>query len=60
LINTRDKIHKIEKQQVDIKKQYEVVGTLSKAASGRGNVRVTLERFVLGNILDSVLSIASQ
>ena len=60
LIDTRDKVEQIEAQQVEIKKQYEVVGTLSKAASGRGNVRVSLERFVLGNILDQVLSIASQ
>lgn len=60
LIDTRDKVEQIEAQQVEIKKQYEIVGTLSKAASGRGNVRVSLERFVLGNILDQVLSIASQ
>ena len=60
LIDTQKKIEKIEAQQVEIKKQFAVVGTLSKAASGRGNVRVSLERFVLGNILDSVLSIASQ
>ena len=56
----KKKINKLEKQQSDIKKQYEIVGALSKAASGRGNVRVSLERFVLGNLLDSVLSIASQ
>ena len=60
LTHTQDKIKKIEEQQAKIKKQYEVVGTLSKAASGRGNVRVSLERFVLGNILDQVLGIASQ
>ena len=60
LEGTQEKIKKLEKQQSDIKKQYEIVGALSKAASGRGNVRVSLERFVLGNLLDSVLSIASQ
>jgi exonuclease SbcC len=59
LSDTQKKIEQIEKQQTEIKKQYEIVGTLSKAASGRGNVRVSLERFVLGNILDQVLSIAS-
>ena len=59
LSDTAKKIEQIESQQTEIKKQYEVVGTLSKAASGRGNVRVSLERFVLGNILDQVLSIAS-
>jgi exonuclease SbcC len=60
LIETQVKVEKIEKDQAEITKQYEIVGTLSKAASGRGNVRVSLERFVLGNILDQVLSIASQ
>jgi len=59
LNDTQNKIEQIEGQQAEIKKQYEVVGVLSKAASGRGNVRVSLERFVLGNILDQVLSIAS-
>lgn len=59
LSDTQKKIEQIENQQTEIKKQYEIVGTLSKAASGRGNVRVSLERFVLGNILDQVLSIAS-
>jgi len=59
LNDTQKKVELIESQQVEIKKQYEIVGTLSKAASGRGNVRVSLERFVLGNILDQVLSIAS-
>ncbi|MCK5355592.1 MAG: hypothetical protein KAJ63_10775, partial [Methyloprofundus sp.] len=60
LVDTRKKIAAIETQQAAIKKQYEIVGTLSKAASGRANVRVSLERFVLGNILDQVLSTASQ
>lgn len=57
--DTQKKIKQIEEQQAEITKQYEVVGVLSKAASGRGNVRVSLERFVLGNILDQVLSVAS-
>jgi len=60
LEDTQKKINRIDKLQESIKKQYEVIGALSKAASGRGNVRVSLERFVLGNLLDSVLSIASQ
>lgn len=60
LKQTHTKITQIGSQQCEIKKKFEVVGTLSKAASGRGNVRVSLERFVLGNLLDSVLSIASQ
>ena len=60
LDDAQTKIQGIESQQGEIKKDYEVIGTLSKAASGKGNVRVSLERFVLGNLLDSVLSIASQ
>ena len=60
VIRYTGKIEQIEKQQTEIKKQHEIIGTLSKVASGRGNVRVSLERFVLGNLLDSVLSIASQ
>jgi exonuclease SbcC len=44
LINTRDKIHKIEKQQVDIKKQYEVVGTLSKASINKVSSCIPPER----------------
>lgn len=60
LETTHNKIISIETQQSDIKQQYEIIGTLAKAASGKGNVRVSLERFVLGNLLDSVLSIASQ
>jgi exonuclease SbcC len=54
------KLQRIDKQQAEIKKQYEVIGTLSNAASGKGNIKVSLERFVLGNLLDSVLSRASQ
>jgi len=60
LTNTQKKIHQIEIQQAAIKQQYEVVGVLSKAASGHGHVRVSLERFVLGNLFDQVLTIASQ
>ena len=60
LEEAQKKIINLETQQNRIKKQYDVVGALSKAASGRGNVRVSLERFVLGTILDSVLTIASQ
>lgn len=54
------KIAEIKQRQQSIRKKYEVVGALSKAASGQGNVRVSLERFVLGTLLDTVLSVASQ
>ncbi|TRX57053.1 AAA family ATPase [Thalassomonas sp. M1454] len=60
LTDTQNKITRIEAEQVENKKQYQVIGTLSSAASGRGKVRVSLERFVLGDLLDSVLAIASK
>lgn len=60
LDDAHSKIKRIENEQGEIKKDYEVIGTLSKAALGKGTIRVSLERFVLGNLLDSVLSIASQ
>ncbi|WP_371372641.1 AAA family ATPase [Thalassotalea aquiviva] len=54
------RITKLQQEQSENKRQYEVVGTLAKAAGGKGNVRVSLERFVLGDLLDSVLAIASK
>ena len=60
LRDAKKKLAQIVIQQAAIKEQYEVVGLLSKAASGRGDIKVSLERFVLGNILDQVLSVASE
>ncbi|WNC70061.1 SMC family ATPase [Thalassotalea nanhaiensis] len=60
LQDTLTKITRIEAEQEDNKKQFEVIGTLASAASGKGNVKVSLERFVLGDLLDSVLAIASK
>lgn len=60
LTRMQQKIQGLEKEQTKVKQQYEVIGKLAKAASGKGEVKVSLERFVLGNLLDSVLSIASQ
>ncbi|ANG62598.1 hypothetical protein A8C75_08955 [Marinobacterium aestuarii] len=60
LNRTLAKIRSLETQQQAVQRQYEVVGKMAKAAGGRGDVRVSLERFVLGNLLDSVLSVASQ
>jgi len=60
LERTLSKVRSLDKQQLAIREQYEVVGKMAKAASGRGDVRVSLERFVLGNLLDSVLGIASE
>ncbi|WP_371189038.1 AAA family ATPase [Thalassotalea maritima] len=60
LSDAQQKITKIEQQQADNKQQYEIIGTLAAAASGKGNVKVSLERFVLADLLDSVLAIASK
>lgn len=54
------KIARMENEQATQKERYNVIGTLAGAAGGKGNVRVSLERFVLGDLLDSVLSIASK
>lgn len=54
------KINRIETEQAENKKQFEVIATLANAAGGRGKVRVSLERFVLADLLDSVLAIASK
>jgi len=50
----------LDKEQQQVKKEFEVIGYLAKAASGKGNVKISLERFVLADLLDSVLSLASQ
>jgi exonuclease SbcC len=60
LKTTQKKITELESQQGEIKSQYEIIGELSKAASGNGNKKVSLERFVLGSLLDTVLDIASK
>ncbi|MFT6914593.1 MAG: exonuclease SbcC [Motiliproteus sp.] len=56
----QQRIQTLESEQLQVRQEYEVIGNLAKAAAGNGKVRVSLERFVLGNLLDSVLSIASQ
>lgn len=54
-----EQLASIDQEQLQIREQYEVIGKLAKAASGRGEVRVSLERYVLGNLLDRVLTVAS-
>jgi len=54
------KLNRLDKEQQQVKKEFEVIGYLAKAASGKGNVKISLERFVLADLLDSVLSLASQ
>ncbi|WP_394174623.1 AAA family ATPase [Thalassotalea litorea] len=58
--NVLQRVEQYQKRQEQHKQDYEVIGTLANAASGKGKVRVSLERFVLADILDNVLSIASR
>ncbi|TKB45760.1 AAA family ATPase [Thalassotalea mangrovi] len=58
--NLLKRIEQYQTRQQEHRENYEVIGTLANAASGKGKVRVSLERFVLADILDNVLSIASQ
>ncbi|QDP01633.1 AAA family ATPase [Thalassotalea sp. PS06] len=58
--NILKRIAEYQSRQEQHREDYEVIGTLANAASGKGKVRVSLERFVLADILDNVLSIASQ
>ena len=62
LNGVQEKIKQIEIAQKTIKKDYEVIGKLAKLASGEGEgaIKVSLERFVLGNILNKVLAVANQ
>ena len=60
LTDVDNKIKALKKEQEQHKKQFEVIGTLATAAAGKGSVKVSLERFVLGDLLDSVLAIASK
>jgi len=53
------KIVQIEEQEKAIQDEYNVIGKLARAASGKGKYKVTLERFVLASLLDEVLSQAS-
>jgi len=55
-----DKIKQVNEQLKAIQDEYNVIGKLSRAASGRGKYRVSLERFVLASLLDDVLSLASK
>ncbi len=60
LVDTEKKIKRLTAQQAVIKEDYNIVGTLSKTASGSGHIKVSLERFVLSNLFNLVLNVASQ
>lgn len=56
----QQRLQRLHTEQQQLRDQVEVLGNLSRAASGQGRVRVSLERFVLGSLLDQVLDLASQ
>ncbi|MDN3649133.1 SMC family ATPase [Reinekea marina] len=55
-----DKLKAIQSEVDAIEAQYKVVGTLADVASGQTGNRVSLQRYVLGVLLDDVLAEASQ
>lgn len=54
------RLAKIYKQVESIEQEYKVIGTLADVAGGQTGNRVSLQRFVLGVLLDDVLNEASQ
>jgi len=57
---TRKKLDAAQAAQADLEAQYRVWGTLSEVANGRTGHRISLQRFVLGVLLDDVLIQASE
>lgn len=59
LEHTRQRLIKAHEQQQTLEAEYRVWGTLSDVANGRTGQRISLQRFVLGVLLDDVLIQAS-
>lgn len=57
---TREKLDAAHAAQASLEAQYRVWGTLSEVANGRTGQRISLQRFVLGVLLDDVLIQASE
>jgi exonuclease SbcC len=57
---TREKLDAAHAAQASLEAQYRVWGTLSEVANGRTGHRISLQRFVLGVLLDDVLIQASE
>ncbi|MCC5900889.1 MAG: SMC family ATPase [Halomonas sp.] len=60
LSGIRQKLAKAHGEQLELEAQYQVWGTLSEVANGRTGHRISLQRFVLGVLLDDVLIQASE
>ncbi|WP_235040042.1 AAA family ATPase [Vreelandella profundi] len=59
LTNTQYKLKTAHAAQAELEAQYQLWGTLSEVANGRTGHRISLQRFVLGVLLDDVLIQAS-
>ncbi|KPQ21276.1 MULTISPECIES: AAA family ATPase [unclassified Halomonas] len=57
---TREKLDAAHAAQASLEAQYRIWGTLSEVANGRTGQRISLQRFVLGVLLDDVLIQASE
>ncbi|MFN2410340.1 MAG: SbcC/MukB-like Walker B domain-containing protein, partial [Halomonas sp.] len=57
---TREKLDAAHAAQASLEAEYRVWGTLSEVANGRTGHRISLQRFVLGVLLDDVLIQASE
>jgi exonuclease SbcC len=60
LQNADKSIQKLLKLQQKQDQQYKTIGTLSEVANGQTGKKISLQRFVLGVLLDDVLIAASQ
>ena len=55
-----EKLNKSRAEQQALEERYKLVGTLSNVANGQNQYRTSLQRFVLGVLLDDVLREAGQ
>ena len=60
LQNIQTKLTQAKEQQADLDEKYAIYGTLSEVANGQTGNKISLQRFVLGVLLEDVLTQASQ
>ncbi|WP_404419992.1 AAA family ATPase [Marinospirillum sp.] len=60
LQDTAKRLKKAHEDNQALEERYRVYGTLSEVASGASGSKVSLQRFVLGVLLDDVLALASR
>jgi exonuclease SbcC len=60
LLHADKKLKSISKQLQSADKEFELLGTLAQTANGKNPQKISLQRFVLGVLLDDVLIEASQ